>query len=376
MLFLEVRVTEDERYMQLAIQVAELGRGQTSPNPLVGAVIVRDGEVVGQGAHLKAGGPHAEVHALRMAGERARGATAYVTLEPCNHHGRTPPCTEALLAAGVRRVVVAVEDPDPRVQGSGIRRLRAADVEVTVGVLADAARRQNEAFLHAARLRRPFVVLKLASTLDGRIAAATGHSQWVTGPAAREQVQALRRRYSAVAVGIGTALADDPRLTVRPAGVPAEAVRQPLRVVFDSRLRLSPDAAMLREPGKTVIYTTQAGLASVEGRDEALAARAEVVAVAADAEGRVDPAAALADLFTRGIDSVLVEGGGALAGGLLGRRLVDKVVWFAAPKILGGGIPAVGGLAPAHMGEAVTLADVEVSAAGADLVITGYPRYA
>ncbi|MCL6516690.1 bifunctional diaminohydroxyphosphoribosylaminopyrimidine deaminase/5-amino-6-(5-phosphoribosylamino)uracil reductase RibD [Alicyclobacillus sp.] len=366
---------EDERYMELALRVAELGRGQTSPNPLVGAVVVRDGEIVGQGAHLKAGTPHAEVHALRMAGDLARGATVYVTLEPCNHHGRTPPCTEALLAAGVRRVVVAVEDPDPRVQGRGIRRLREAGVEVTVGVLAEAARRQNEVFLHAARRRRPFVVLKLAATLDGRIAAMGESNAWVTGPAAHERVQALRRAYRAVAVGIGTVLADNPRLTVRPRGSPAESARQPLRVVFDSRLRFPPDAAMLKEPGETLVYTTDAAIAREARRAEALRERAEVVPVAADAADRVDLERALGDLFGRGIDSVLVEGGGVLAGALLAGRLVDKVVWFAAPKILCGGVAAVSGPAPAGMADAIALTGVQVEMAGEDVVLTGYPTY-
>jgi diaminohydroxyphosphoribosylaminopyrimidine deaminase / 5-amino-6-(5-phosphoribosylamino)uracil reductase len=241
---------QDEHYMRVELQLAELGRYQTMPNPMVGAVIVHQNEIVGQGAHLKAGEPHAEVHALRMAGEKARGATLYVTLEPCSHHGRTPPCADAVISAGITRVVIATEDQNPIVQGNGIRRLRDAGLEVVTGVFAEEAYRLNEMFFTSVLHGRPFVVWKCASTLDGYIATHGGDSKYVTSALSRQSVQQLRRELPSIAVGIGTVLADNPRLTVRD-----EVAMQPLRVVFDSRLRFPTTAKMLEEPGNTLIYT-------------------------------------------------------------------------------------------------------------------------
>ena len=220
-----------EQWMRFALRLAETGRGQTSPNPMVGAVVVKEGNLLGFGAHLRAGTPHAEVHALNMAGPEAKGATLYVTLEPCNHYGRTPPCTERIIGEGIRRVVVAMEDPEPFVSGRGIERLRQAGIEVVTGVLEDEARRLNEAYVHHRLHGRPFVTLKTAATLDGKIATRTGDSRWVTGEEARRHVHRLRREHDAVLVAIGTVLADRPRLTVR---LP-EGGRNPLRVVLDSR---------------------------------------------------------------------------------------------------------------------------------------------
>ncbi|GGJ07767.1 riboflavin biosynthesis protein RibD [Alicyclobacillus cellulosilyticus] len=408
-------MSEDERYMALALELAEMGRGQTSPNPVVGALVVNAGRIVGQGAHLYAGGPHAEVYALQMAGEAAKGATVYVTLEPCSHFGRTPPCAEALIAAGVRRVVVGCVDPNPEVAGRGIARLRAAGIDVVVGVLEARARRQNEAFFTWVTKRRPWVIWKCAATLDGRIATAAGDSFYVTGPKARAQVQALRRQVAAVAVGIETALADDPRLTVRPAAMgadageaergsghagedavrtaPAASVRQPVRVVFDSSLRLPPSARMLQEPGRTVVICRAMSEAAAEdggateaaggaggnpqaSRAAALArAGAEVIPVPAGPDGHVDLHAALRALADIGIDSVLVEGGGRLAGALLRAQLIDQVVYYVAPKLLGGGRPALAGEEPARMADAVALCDVSVEVVGQDVRITGYPVY-
>jgi diaminohydroxyphosphoribosylaminopyrimidine deaminase/5-amino-6-(5-phosphoribosylamino)uracil reductase len=243
---------DDAGWMDQALRVAEAGLGLTAPNPAVGAVLVRDGRVVGEGAHLKAGTPHAEGIALRVAGERARGATAYVTLEPCAHHGRTPPCADALVAAGVGRVVVAGTDPDPRVDGRGVARLREAGIEVTVGCRAPEARALNRGFFTLHTLGRPHVTLKTAMTLDGRIVAADGQSRWITGEPARAEAHRLRFLADAVMVGIGTVLADDPRLTVRRPDLPA---KEPLRVVVDSRLRLPVDAALLSagDPGRVVV---------------------------------------------------------------------------------------------------------------------------
>ncbi|MBX6351986.1 MAG: bifunctional diaminohydroxyphosphoribosylaminopyrimidine deaminase/5-amino-6-(5-phosphoribosylamino)uracil reductase RibD [Thermoflavifilum sp.] len=358
--------------MRMALQLAELGRGQTSPNPLVGCVIVKDGEIIGQGAHLRAGTPHAEVHALRMAGERAAGATVYVTLEPCSHYGRTPPCADALVAAGVRRVVIAAEDPDPRVSGRGVARLRAAGIEVVSGVLAEEAQRQNEGFRSRILRGRPQVVWKCAATLDGYIAAETGHSQYVTGASSRALVQELRRQHAAIAVGIGTALADDPRLTVRSG--PATPARQPLRVVFDSRLRLPVSARMLREPGRTLVVTT-AEAAATDGARRLRDAGAEIAPVAAGPDGRVDLAVAVQRLADEGINEVLVEGGSTLVSALLKRRLVDKVIYFIAPKLLGGGIPALTGLGPRTMADAVPLEVERVTTHGTDLCLWARPRY-
>ncbi|MCL6626027.1 MAG: bifunctional diaminohydroxyphosphoribosylaminopyrimidine deaminase/5-amino-6-(5-phosphoribosylamino)uracil reductase RibD [Alicyclobacillus shizuokensis] len=360
----------DAHFMRLAISLGELGLAQASPNPAVGALIVRDGEVVGQGAHLKAGGPHAEVHALRMAGEAARGATAYVTLEPCSHFGRTPPCADALIAAGVRRVVVACTDPNPQVAGRGLARLREAGIEVVVGVEAEAAKRLHEAFFHMMATGRPLVVWKAAATLDGYIAAASGHSRYVTGAAARQEVQWLRWRIPAIAVGVQTVLADDPQLTMRLHS--QSGARQPLRVVFDSRLRTPHRARLLREPGRTLIYTTEAVADERAQRlTETGKGRIDIVRLPPRADGRVPLADALADLARRGCDSVLVEGGRTLVSALLRERLIDRVVYYLAPKLLGGGIPALDGLAPVRMEEAVTLADVRTEVVGGDIRVTG-----
>ncbi|WP_067932240.1 bifunctional diaminohydroxyphosphoribosylaminopyrimidine deaminase/5-amino-6-(5-phosphoribosylamino)uracil reductase RibD [Alicyclobacillus kakegawensis] len=360
----------DAYFMRQAISLGELGLAQASPNPSVGAIIVRDGEVVGQGAHLKAGGPHAEVHALRMAGEAARGATAYVTLEPCSHVGRTPPCADALIAAGVRRVVVACTDPNPQVAGRGLARLREAGIEVVVGVEEEAAKRLHEAFFHVMATGRPLVVWKAAATLDGYIATASGHSRYVTSAAARQEVQWLRWRIPAIAVGVQTILADDPQLTVRFRS--RSGVRQPLRVVLDSTLRTPQCARLLREPGRTLIYTTEAAPDERERRlTEAGEGRIDIVRLPPGADGRVPLADALADLARRGCNSVLVEGGRTLVSGLLRERLIDRVVYYLAPKLLGGGIPALDGLATVRMEEAVTLADVRTEVVDGDIRVDG-----
>ncbi len=372
------RVRNDEYWMKTAIQIAELGRGQTSPNPLVGALVVRDGEIVGQGAHLRAGTPHAEVHALRMAGEQAKGATVYVTLEPCSHFGRTPPCCDTLIAAGVKRVVVAMEDPNPAVSGKGFEKLRAAGIEVTLGVCADEAARQNAEYLHWRRTGRPFVVWKAAATLDGYIATRSGHSQYVTGRTAREEVHDLRRQLSAIGVGVGTVLQDNPRLTARAAvDGGADGIRQPLRVVFDSHLRTPTSARLLREPGETIIYCTES---NYEDRaDERMAleqlTNVRVVPVAADANGKVSLRAALCDVAQRGYTSLLVEGGSGIATSLLSDRLVDKVVYYLSPKLLGSGLPVLTGPVPDTMDGAIVLQNVSYTPVGEDLRVEGYPVY-
>lgn len=364
-----------ERFMKQAIALAELGRGQTWPNPLVGAILVNDGRIVGQGVHLKAGDPHAEVYALRMAGERARGSTAYVSLEPCSHTGRTPPCADTLIEAGVKRVVVAHRDPNPLVAGRGIAKLREAGIEVITGVLEQEAARQNEEFFTFIRLNRPFVLWKCASTLDGYIAAPSGHSQFVTSTQAREDVQKLRAKHPAIGVGIGTVLADDPRLTVR-LGENTPASRQPIRIVFDSRLRIQSDARIFSEPGETWVYTAvQADELPRRFQEYIERGTLKVWTTPPDEEGRVHLPSAFADLAQRGISSLLVEGGATLVSTLLRNQMVDKVAYYLAPKLLGGGIPALLNCGKERMDEAICLCDVDLTSIGPDFRLDGYPMY-
>jgi diaminohydroxyphosphoribosylaminopyrimidine deaminase/5-amino-6-(5-phosphoribosylamino)uracil reductase len=321
----------DRDAMQRALALAARGLESAHPNPRVGCVVAQGERIVGEGFHARAGEPHAEVFALRAAGAAARGATAYVTLEPCNHHGRTPPCVDALLAAGIARVVYASHDPDPRVDGAGAARLRAAGVSVAGGLLAAEAGELNIGFLSRVRRGRPWVRLKLAMSLDGRTALASGESRWLTGAAARVDVHAWRARSGAVLTGIGTVLADDPQLTVRREPV---AARQPLRVVLDSRLRLPAAARLLQEPGETLILTAAAGASAAAAR-LARPGTVQVESVAADAAGRIDLAAALQRLGTAGINEVWVEAGATLSGALQAAGLVDEWVLYVAPLLLG-----------------------------------------
>lgn len=321
----------DSMFMQQALELAAEGLYTTMPNPRVGCVVVRDGEVVGRGAHLRAGEPHAEIHALRAAGALARQADVYITLEPCNHHGRTPPCSEALLAAGVRRVVVAMRDPNPAVAGSGLARLQQHGVEVACGVLEAQAKALNSGFVARMERGRPWLRSKIAASLDGRTALANGVSQWLTGEAARADVQHWRARSCAVLTGVGTVLQDDPQLTVRRADLLArKAGRQPLRVVLDSQLRTPPDARILAAGGVLLVHA---------GADEARAARladagAELMALPGD-DGRVDLARLLVELGRREINELLVEAGASVNGSLQRQALIDEYVFYFAPLLLG-----------------------------------------
>nr|WP_298186822.1 bifunctional diaminohydroxyphosphoribosylaminopyrimidine deaminase/5-amino-6-(5-phosphoribosylamino)uracil reductase RibD [Acidiferrobacter sp.] len=319
----------DGAYMARALELAREGMATTHPNPRVGCVIVQDDRVVGEGYHRRAGEPHAERLALSEAGVAARGATAYVTLEPCCHTGRTPPCTDALLAAGVARVVAAMEDPDARVRGQGLTALRAAGVAVEVGLMGNEAARLNRGFISRAVRARPFVVAKAGISLDGRTALASGESQWITGPEARADVQRLRAVMGAVMTGTGTIRADDPRLTVH-GGAP----RQPLRVVVTSSLAIAPTAQIFSKEAGLVVLTATDG----PGGDPLRAAGAEVVAVGGT-RGRVDLAAGLAALAARGVNDVLVEAGPTLLASLLEERLVDELRLYVAPTLLGNGRP-------------------------------------
>ncbi|TCP59532.1 diaminohydroxyphosphoribosylaminopyrimidine deaminase/5-amino-6-(5-phosphoribosylamino)uracil reductase [Tumebacillus sp. BK434] len=360
----------DQHYMQTALQLAAMATGKTNPNPLVGAVIVKEGRIIGFGAHLRAGQPHAEVHAFRMAGEAAEGATLYVTLEPCSHHGRTPPCADLVIRSNVQRVVVAMLDPNPLVAGRGVTRIREAGIEVEVGVLEAEAQKLNERFVHNMRAKRPFVMVKTAMTLDGKIAAHTGDSRWVTGSESRELVHRLRDHADGILVGIGTVLADDPELTTR---LPEGGGEHPVRIVLDRTLR-TPETARLTDTAeaKTWILT---GPDVDESKAERLRARGvEVIPMPVAADG-LDLAKVLDGLYERGITDLLVEGGAAVNGAFLQAGLIDKVISFIAPKLIGGAAPSpYGGTGFDKMAEAVELTALTVERFGDDLCLIGYPK--
>jgi diaminohydroxyphosphoribosylaminopyrimidine deaminase / 5-amino-6-(5-phosphoribosylamino)uracil reductase len=390
----------DEVWMSRAVALAEGGRGTTGPNPMVGAVLVADGRIVGEGFHRMPGGPHAEALALAAAGSLAAGATCYVTLEPCAHHGRTPPCVDALLAAGVARVVAAMPDPDPRVDGTGLARLRAAGVQVTVGAGADAAAEQNAAYLTHRRLGRPRVTLKAAASLDGKVAAPDGSSQWITGPAARSDAHRLRAEADAVCVGAGTALADDPRLTVR---LPGYHGRQPLRVLVDGAGRVGASGHLFDGQAPTLVATTAAAPAAAV--DAWVAAGAEVLVcpggpatvrggsggpatvrggsggpLGAPPIGRVGRSAVdlgqlAAKLGERGVLELLVEGGPRLQASLWAAGLADRLVWYLAPLAIGGDkAPGLlGGDGAATLAAARRLRLASVDRLGDDLRLLAFP---
>ncbi len=360
--------TADITYLRRALELAAAGRGLVSPNPLVGCVIVTaDGNIVGEGTYTLDGVVHAEAIALEQAGELARGGTAYVSLEPHDHHSKTPPCTEALIDAGIRRVVCPIEDPNPLVSGRGFEHLRSAGVEVAVGLLAEEGARLNEKFVAWHRLRRPFVHLKLAMSLDGRISVDSSVSTALSGDIARSRVQELRHEHDAILVGGNTAAVDDPSLTDR-SGKPR---RRPLaRVVLDNRLRLPLDSRLARTTAEapTIVFTNS------RDREKAEMLRSQGVDVVETEMGGRDLAAVLEELRKREIQSVLVEGGTEVAGAFVDARLVDKITFIAAPLIIGGreAPTAIGGMGAESIAAALKLTDVEVTALGSDLEITSY----
>ena len=392
----------DASYMKLALRLAAKGAGWVSPNPMVGAVVVKDGQIVGRGYHRAAGLPHAEVEALGRAGDAARGADLYVTLEPCNHQGRTPPCTQAVLQAGIRRVVIATPDPNPRVNGGGAEFLQARGLQVELGLLADQARRLNEAWFKWVATGLPFVIAKAACSLDGKIATASGESQWLTGEKARAHGHLLRHQVDAILVGVGTALADDPQLTTRlPLRTTGNGkrktengLRDPIRIVLDSRLRLPLNARLLHldSPAPTwVACTEEASKEKIKALQDLGAevlvmptmvrathpteeSPAPVTSETSESRGLVSLKPLLAELGRRQVQSLLVEGGAETLGSFFDQRLVDKFYFFYAPKILGGK-SAPGMLAGAgvkHLGNALQARDLSVKKLGPDLLVTGY----
>lgn len=358
---------EDERFMLRALELAGRGARTASPNPMVGAVVVSRGEVAGEGFHERAGGPHAEVNALKEAAERAKGATMYVTLEPCAHYGRTPPCCELLSAAGVARVVYAAPDPNPLVAGKGAGHLQGCGVAVEQGPYSEVAERQNEAFMKWITTKRPFVTLKMAVSADGKVATATGDSRWISSEESRRDVHEMRAASDAVMVGVGTVLADDPELTAR--GVGAE--RQPLRVVLDSTARTPTTAKIVDDTAPTMLVVAE--LASAERLHALQAAGVEVLR--AGMGRRTDAAEALEALGGRQVTSVLVEGGPTVAAGLIAGGLVDRMVLYLAPKVIGGrGAPGpVGGDGASEVSQAAPFAIDTVYEMGPDIKMVLYP---
>ncbi len=362
--------SQDQKYMQRALELAALGLGRTSPNPVVGAVLVKDGIIVGEGYHRQAGTPHAEIVALQRAGSLARGASIYVSLEPCCHHGKTPPCTEALIKAGVKRVIAATLDPNPLVEGKGAARLREAGIEVALDVLKEEADRLNEAFFKYIRDQRPFVTMKTAMTLDGKIASYSGDSRWISSEASRQYVHHLRNTYDAIMVGIGTVIADDPMLNTRLDSVNS---RDPLRVILDGELRLPEGSkiAQTSQKQRTLLIANQSCDKQRVDKFEQLGIEVLIL----DGEGALlSLPAVLEELGRRKVLSLLLEGGAEVNAAMLENRLVDKIHWFIAPKIIGGNAAPgpVGGGGRRFMKEALELREVTWQSIGSDLLLTAY----
>lgn len=352
----------DERFMRRALALARKGEGSVSPNPLVGAVIVRDGRIIAEGFHHCCGGNHAEIDAIGHATDTIAGSTFYITLEPCSHFGRTPPCVEALIAHQPARVVIGAVDPNPLVSGKGIAALRQSGIETEVGILEEACRESNRVFFKYIRSGLPYVTLKFAQTLDGRIATASGHSHWISSPASLRFAHRLRAVHDAILVGAGTVIADNPALTCR-----LVRGRDPLRIVVDSRLRLSPDAAVFSDGGKTLAAATRR--APIKRRRFLEKRGIEVLEAGEDPAGRVDLHALLALLGKREISSLLVEGGATLATSFLKENLADRLIVILAPKIVGDGISTVGDLGIRRMDDALMYRYERIIRRGEDLIL-------
>ena len=356
----------DKEYMQEALSIAANARGRTSPNPMVGAVIVKDNRIIAEGWHRQTGTPHAEVHALNMADDLAKGATLYVTLEPCSHFGRTPPCANAIVEAGIKRVVAAMSDPNPKVAGRGFQILRDAGIEVEVGICEEEARKLNEVFIKWVTTNIPFVTLKFAMSLDGKIATSTGQSQWITSEKSRCRGHKLRDLHDGIMVGINTVLADNPSLTTR-----FEGGKNPVRIIVDSKARIPLDSHVLTDgQSKTIIATTKN---SPSDRVNALEKAGAEIIFCGD-ENTVNLDFLMNELAKREITSILVEGGGTLSFSLLEAGLVDKIYAFIAPKIIGGreALTPVEGNGFAKLSDAVNLKNITTEMIGNDILITGY----
>ena len=364
----------DEKFMRAALRQAEKGLGHTSPNPAVGAIIVRAGKVIASGYHKKAGADHAEVDALKKIGGKGKeGDVLYVTLEPCNHHGRTPPCTEAVLKSGIRRVVVGMKDPNPDVTGGGCDFLMRQGVEIKTGVLESACRHQNEFYLKNISTGRPFVIAKSALTLDGWTATSAGDSKWITNEKSRRFVHRLRDRVDGVMVGVGTVLADDPSLNVR---LGKRKGRDPIRIIVDSHLRIPKNARVVNHESdaRTLIAV---GEDVPQGRRNAISKEMVSILICPKKNGRIDLTALMDILMKESVTSLLVEGGATLMGSMIREKLIDKYYLFKAPKILGGddGVPMASGPGPKRIRECLNLRDIRVKKFGTDLLIRGYPDY-
>ena len=368
------KISEGEiQFMRAALALARRSLGSAWPNPAVGCVLVRDERIIGRGWTQPGGRPHAETEALRRAGPASCGATAYISLEPCNHHGKTEPCTEALITAGIGRAVVAVEDPDPRVSGKGIQRLRSAGIAVTTGVCRDAAADLNAGFFLSVTRGRPSFTLKAATTLDGRIATRTGESRWITGPSARAAAHGLRADHDAILIGSGTALTDDPVLTCR---LPGMWDRSPIRIIADGRLRLTPSTKLIETARQTPTWIVTA-LAPNPQRRRALEERgAIVIEVEGDACRHPAPGAVAEVLAKRGVTRVLIEGGSGIAASYLTAGLVDRLAWFRASQVIGSeGVPAVGALGIASLRDAPQFSRSGVTQVGEDVLETYRRRH-
>ena len=357
--------------MQRALELAANAKGRTSPNPMVGAVIIKGHRIISEGFHKKVGAPHAEAIALKKAGSKAKGATMFVTLEPCCHtEKRTPPCTKAIIASGIRKVIVATTDPNPKVSGKGIKELRAAGIETEVGILGPESRSLNETFNKFITKKEPFVVLKIAQSLDGKIATAKGESKWITGETSRKHVHQLRNDLDAVLVGIETVRKDNPSLDCRIRGG-----RNPYRVIVDSVLRIPLSSKVLAyNDNKTIIATTRK---ASERKIKQLTGRGAKVLVIRSKAGRVNLKALMKELGKLDITGVMIEGGSSIASSAISTRIVDRVMFFVAPRIIGGtdSIPSIGGKSPSLLGNAIKLKGLRATAAGDDILIEGYPVY-
>ena len=361
---------DDHDYMDMALDLALKGQGFTSPNPMVGAVVVKNGKVVGTGYHQAAGKAHAEVNALNDAGGDASGATLYVNLEPCNHTGRTPPCTHKIISSGVQRVVVAMRDPNPDVKGGGMDLLKKNGINISLGICEAKAKKLNEIFVKYIRTRRPFVILKCAATLDGRIATRTGDSRWVTNEQSREVVHRLRHAVDAILVGIGTVNADDPSLTTR---LPHGRGKDAIRVVLDTNLSISPDARVLRlnSDSDTILV---AGKSAIKEKKSALSTKGVRVIESQLKNKRIDMDLLMGQLGALGITSLLIEGGSRVIASALSAGIVDKVMFFYAPKLTGGddGVPICRGKGPDRMADCIAVKDITLQRFGDDVMIEGY----